>query len=88
MNEVSKMLAEGEILGFKRTSTFALWGSFAHTSASYDVFVDSTYPIDEKSIRAKVAGDLNTDPHHVRVVAEVMCDSDYPDDQRQMPTAT
>lgn len=83
MDEVAKMLAEGEILGFKRTSTFALWGSFAHTSASYDVFVDSTYPIDEKAIRTKVAGDLNTDPHYLRVVEDGMCDDDYPDHMRQ-----
>lgn len=35
--------------------------------------------VDEASIKEKVAGDLNTDAHYLRIVPVVMCDGDYPE---------
>lgn len=72
------MVAEGDILGFKRTSTFGRWGTFAHGEASYDVFVDAAFKVDHDTIRAMAAGHLNTDRHYIRIVVEDMCDGDYP----------
>ncbi|PLU03833.1 hypothetical protein [Sinorhizobium medicae] len=79
MDGILEMIAEGDILGFKRTSTFGRFGTFAHSEASYDVFVDAAFKVDHDTIRAMVAGHLNTDSHFIRIVAEDMCDSDYPD---------
>ncbi|RVL04738.1 hypothetical protein [Sinorhizobium meliloti] len=75
---ILEMIAEGDIIGFKRTSTFGRWGTFAHGEASYDVFVDDSFKVDHDTIRTMVAGHLNTDPHYIRIVAEDMCDGDYP----------
>lgn len=82
MDGILEMVAEGDILGFKRTSTFGRWGTFAHDGASYDVFVDAAFKIDHDTIRAMAAGHLNTDRHYIRIVVEDMCDGDYPDHLR------
>ena len=78
---IFEMIAEGDIIGFKRTSTFARWGIYNHAEASFDVFVDASYhdPSKDREIQIKVADFLNTDPHFIRIVAEEMCDGDYPD---------
>lgn len=79
---IFEMIAKGDIIGFKRTSTFGRWGTFAHGEASYDVFVDAAFKTEHDAIRTMVADHLNTDREYIRIIAEEMCDGDYPDHLR------
>ncbi|MGX5719438.1 hypothetical protein [Shinella zoogloeoides] len=79
MDDMRVMIAEGDILGFKRTSTFARFGFYSHSDASYDVFVDASLALEnEEALCARVADYLGTDKIYIRIVREQMCEFDYP----------